>query len=203
MKLADVKALFRGLLNRDDLEEGQDETFLALGLGRIQRELRAPLMERVHYADAVDQPMETLPLPADYLEGIEVLVNGTPLSRESYRGLMQMGTVNGSMPSLYARYRNTLYFRGAIPPGMRVEILYYGEFTPLVDDEADNELTLAAPELLVYAALCWAGDHFRMDQKMDWEARYQAILQSVHEQARADDFSGSLAISPAYHDPGY
>ncbi len=204
MNLGQVRARFMALLNRDDLEDAQADEFLSLALGRIQRELRAPMQERVHYVDVEGQYLETLQLPVDYLEGIEVLVNGTPLRRESLRGLMQRATALGSTPCLYARYRNSLYFRGAVPPGMRVEVLYYGEFTPLADDEADNELTLSAPELLIYAALSYAGDHFQHDLRAEWEGRYVSLLQALQEQVRADEFAGgSMAVNPAYADPGF
>jgi len=204
MNLGQVRTRFQTLLNRDDCDGDQADEFLSLALGRIQRELRAPMMERVHYVDVSGEYLETLQLPVDYLEGIEVLVNGTPLRRESFRGLMQRATALGNSPCLYARYRNSLYFRGSIPPGMRVEVLYYGEFTALSDDAADNELTLSAPELLIYAALSYAGDHFQHDLRAEWEGRYVSLLTALQEQVRADEFAGgSMAINPAYSDPGF
>jgi hypothetical protein len=203
MNLGQVRDRFIALLNRDDLDTPQADEFLSLGLGRIQRELRAPLMERVHYVDVVGEYLETMQLPPDYLEGIDVLVNGTPLDRDSFRGLMKRATALGMQPAYYARYRNTLYLRGAVPPGMRVELLYYGEFTPLQTDADDNELTLSAPDLLIYAALSYAGDHFQHDSRAEWEARYVSLLAALREQARADEFSGNMAIQPAYYDPGF
>lgn len=199
MTLAEIRTRLLALCNRTDCTPALADIFLSQGMGRIQRELRAPIMERVMVVTAnADEPIEMISLPKDYMEMIEVLCDGQPLTRSgSYRALMRQN-VNAA-PCNYARFGNTLYLRGAAPGGSKVELLYYGSFSPLVADTDHNEATDSIPDLLVYAALTFAGDHFSHDNGAAWVARYQELLMGTQGQAIDDEFSGGpLAISPAY-----
>lgn len=199
MPLAQVRTDFLSLLNRDDCTTEDADKFLRLGLGRIQRELRAPPLERVYYVDTT-APLDMLVLPADFIEAIDLFVDSVPLTRMTYRLLTRYSTVDA--PRYYARFRNALFLRGAAPAGSRVELLYYGEATPLANDAADNEITTACPDLWVYAALSYAAPHFKLDDAPAYEERYLQVLAQINAQAQADDFSGLQAIQPLYTDPG-
>ncbi len=201
MSLDQVRSDFRALLNRDDCTADDADKFLRLGLGRIQRELRVPALERVYTLDATTEGFDMVLLPADFLEAIDVLVDSVPLNRMSYRLLVRESIFNA--PRSYARYRNGLFLRGSVPTGSRFELLYYGEATPLVLGTDENEITTSCPDLWVYSALGYAGDFFQIDGRADFEKRYSAIRESMNDQARADDFSGLQAIQPLYSDPGF
>lgn len=202
MNYAEVRAMFTALLNRDDCTGDQVVHFLGLATRRVHRELRTPITERVYVFDVpADGPaLDRHPLPVGFVEAIEVVVAQVPLAKESLRGLLRR---TDTQPACYARYGNLLYLRGPVPAGAALELLYYGDFTPLVEDTDTNELSTAAPDLLVYGALSFAGDHFEHDKRGEWEARYQTILASLVEQARSDEMGGGpLAVSPMYPDPG-
>ncbi|WP_458098605.1 phage adaptor protein [Roseomonas sp. WA12] len=195
MTLAEVRAMVRALLNRDDCTPDDEDRFLSLAVIRIQRDLRAPLMERVQFTDATTQSVESVNLPADFLQMIEVMQDDVALDHTSYRGLRRRAYA----PPAYARFGNVLYFHPPVPQGSRVEILYYGEFSALTGEADANELTQAAPDLLVYGALSYAGDHFEHDKRVEWEARFTSLLGSVQEQANADEFSGGpMSVQAAY-----
>src|SRR5690349_8499626 len=100
MPLDQVRSDFSSLLDRDDCSADQADHFLRLGLARLQRELRAPVLERVFYVDSTEA-FDMLPLPADYLEAIDLFVDGCALSKMTYR-LLTKQSVFGR-PLYYAR----------------------------------------------------------------------------------------------------
>jgi len=200
MNLTEMRAMMLGRLNRDDCDDATADGFLTEGTTRIQREVRAPFQERVFYVDAAETAVATMVLPADYIEGIDVLVDGKPLDRLTYRVLMRK---HETCARYYSRFSGTLYFRGACPPGSRVELLYYAAFAALDTDESTNALLTTAPDLLLYAALSVAGDHFQHEKTSEWEARYVSVRDALMNQAVEDEMRGGpQAIQPLYFDPG-
>ena len=201
MNLGQVRAQFRQVLDRDDCSSDDADGWLALGLGRVQRELRAPYLERVFYVDVAGSAMSDLTIPVDYIGMIDVLVDGSPLKRTTYRELSRLPA--STTPEWYARYRNFLYFKGSIPVGVRLEILYYGEATPLTGDTSTNEITSVCPDLLIYAALTYAADAYKLDNGSAFEGRYMSLLAQINQQAADDEIAAmSMVVSPYAYDPG-
>lgn len=200
MTLGELRSLVRTRLNRTDCDDTLADTFIEEGVSRIQRELRAPMMERLFYIDP-EGPASSFLLPVDYLEGFEVLVGGASLRRVSFRELTRMSTAGP--PAAYARFGGQYFLRGAASVGQRIELLYYGEFTPIPDDASTNELLTSAPYLALYAALRPAGVHFQHEQSDIWEGEFQRELVTAQRQSVDDEMNGGpLAVSSLYYDPG-
>lgn len=197
MNYGQVRASFLQRLNRDDCDNALADSFLDEGMRRVLRDCRLPCQERVVWFDAETQPIETIQLPIDYIEQIELTVDNEPLQKLSYRGLSQFNI--GHRPCAYARYGNTIYLRGRAPTGSRVELLYYGSYSPLADDTSENEWTAAFPDVVSYAALSAAGDHFAHEKTGDWETRYITTRDMLQNQATQDEFSGGpMVVRPVY-----
>lgn len=201
MNLGEFRTLFLGRLNRDDCTNALADGFITEGITRIQREVRAPIMERTHDVIVGSGGAAEFTLPTNYLEGFEVLVDNVPLARRSYRQFLRE---TYSYPAIYARYGATIYVSGNVGEGATFRLLYFGAFDPLPTDGDTNTLLETSPDLLLYASLSAAGDHFQHEKVAEWEARYVATRESLQMQAIEDEMRGGpQAVSPAYSDPGY
>lgn len=205
-----VLADMQTILNRDDCSAAQAAVFLTQGVQRIQRECRLPSMERTLIIQPAGQ-MTFFPVPVDLLQPIDVLwVPGStstyagapqrPLKKCPYRDLVRMINPNANpMPAWYARNQTQIWLWGNPVSGDTVNFLYYGNFTPWANGNADNELSASAPDLMIYAGLSYAGDYFVHPLTQQWEQRYQAIRTSY--QQMGDDLDaegGPQAIQPLY-----
>jgi hypothetical protein len=79
-----------------------------------------------------------------------------------------------------------------------VTCVYYAVPTPLENNSDTNSITTACPDLLTYAALCYAGDFFTDKRLPNWENRYQAIKTDIQQMADSDELSGGATVAPAY-----
>lgn len=184
-----MKADFQNILDRDDCSDALADTFLRQGMSRIQRTCRLPSMERAQLITPQSVPMLQLPVPPDLIQVIDLLVPREAdaegrlraLKKASYRRLMEYSS--NDLPRVYARSQTLFYVRGAVPVGVTLQFLYYGNFSPFANGDADNELSASTPDLAVYSALSYAGDHFEHPSTAQWEARYQAIKAEVDQMA--------------------
>lgn len=206
MTLATVRTTFQGILNRTDCTNAQADIFLNLGLMRVQRRLRIPTMERMLTATASGSAEPSIALPNDVIELMDVIPRADgakPLERLSYRALIQRPFSEGDQPKAYARLANVLHFRPAIPDGGIVDVLYYGEFGPLNNDSDENGLTRVAPDLFIYSALVFAGDHYTHDKRQEWAQTFEGLLAEMNDMAAQEAKTGGVqAVEPMYYDPG-
>jgi len=202
MTKAELRALVLGRLNRDDCTPTDADRFIAEATDRIQREvLHFPNTERSAFVDVTTTPLSELAVPADWLETIDLLVGGRPLDQQPYRVLVTIPA--GELAVAYARFNGNFHIRGSARQGERVELLYYGKFTPTPDDGDTNELLSYAPYLAMYGALSAAGDHYQHEKTADWEGRYAHLRDTLRaEIVEATWAGGPLAVAPAYRDPG-
>lgn len=200
MTLGEFRALLLGRLNRNDCTTDLADGFILEAIERIEREVRAPFMERSLQLTAGPGGLASFPRPADYIEGFEVIANGRPLRRLAYRLFLRE---RNSAPSVYTRYGDTIRIDGALPEGGVLDFLYYGKFVWPANDGATNALLTEAHTLALYAALSTAGDHFQHEKTPEWEARYASTREGVQMQAIEDEMRGGpQAVAPIYTDPG-
>lgn len=200
MNLGEFRSLFLGRLNRDDCTTTLADGFLTEAITRVQREVRAPLMERTYELVAGPGGVSSFALPAGYIEGFEVTVDDAPLDRLSYRQLLRE---RNASPRVYARYGTQIHVDSSVAEGSTIRLLYYGAFDPLTSDAASNALLTSAHDLALYAALSAAGDHFQHEKTAEWEARYVATRDALQLQAVQDEMRGGpQMVAPMYYDPG-
>lgn len=200
MNLGEFRALFLGRLNRDDCTTDLANGFITEAITRVQREVRAPIMERVHEVIVGPGNVSTFTVPSNYIEGFEVTVDDVPLGRMSYRQLLRE---RNPAPRFYARYGPTIYVDGAVPEGATFRLFYYGAFDPLPTDADTNTLLSTSHDLALYAALSAAGDHYQHEKTAEWEARYAATRDALQLQAIEDEMRGGpQVVAPMYSDPG-
>jgi hypothetical protein len=198
MNYAQVKSQFQGILNRRDITPSQVETFMGLGTQRIQRELRVPAMEVKVYTLTDGTPNITI--PGDLLELIS-LTHVTAYRADKLvkvdieRGLrasMQVGD-----PTVFYRDAGNFVIGPCPAAGEKIHVNYYIDASDLVADIDRNWLTDATPDLLIYAALTYAGDFFLDERLQRFENRYVQIAQSLQAMGNQDDLVNS-SISPQW-----
>lgn len=209
MALQDMINTFQSILNRDDCSATQAQAFVLQGIGRVQRECRLPSMERQQVITPTG-PVKWITVPSDLIEIIDVIVpdpQGVPkaLRKTSYRELIRVDPTD--QPWCYARFQAQIFLAGtlqgpnpAVSWAPTINLLYYGQFTPFTSLTAENELSMSAPDLAVYAGLVYAASVYRNDSKDDWETTYQTIRSEVQGMAIDLEMTGGPAVvSPLYH----
>lgn len=208
MAFQDMINSFQAILNRDDCSSTQAQAFLQQGIGRIQREARLPSMER-QVVVTPTTPIKWIAVPNDLLQIIDVIVpdqQGVPraLKKRTYRELLRVDPYD--LPWCYARFQAQIFIAGTVPgPSTAsntiptVTLLYYGQFTPFASLTADNELSVSAPDLAVYAGLSYAADTYQHPSKQAWEATYQQVLADVQGLAIDLEMTGGpMVVQPLY-----
>lgn len=202
MLYSDIQNNFQSILNRRDITPSQVTTFIGMAIQRIQRDLRIPAME-TQTSYVMGGLNGVVPVPGDYLEMIAITfndnVNQKKLSKTDFQTAIRLGNIPG-IPAKYYRSGGS-FLIGPYPSlvGTVCYISYYQDATSLVNPTDHNWLTDAAPDLLIYGALCMASD-FYLDERADkFEARFSSIMSSLQLQAFDDELENA-SISPAYSD---
>lgn len=196
MTLAELKAEFLAILNNRLCTPTLRDTFLNQGLLRIKRELRARTIETNDTFPVVES-YSGIPLPDDYEALIDLIVNDKQLERRDLTYVLQLAQTEG-VPLYFARQGDNWMLGPAPAEGTDVEIIYYATATLPQSDLDSNALTTEASDLVIYAALSFAGVHF-VDRRTDgWESKYVMTRESINDQAVLDDLTNST-VSPAYN----
>jgi hypothetical protein len=212
MTKGEVKAQFLDLLN-NSIVRGKPslvETFITQAILRIQRELRVPFMEKV-IEYTIPSNFMKLAIPADLLALVSLMVDTDndgiydyQLQRVDMGRVARASQETGVPPQIFARKGGDWLVGPRPGPGSKIEITYYASFTPLADDNASNTLTMVAWDAVVYGALSAACDYLDDDRFEKYEGRYVQIVNTLQEQADADELTADAAVRPALsYDDGY
>lgn len=209
MNYGDLQTNFLNLLNRRDCTTAQAQTFIQMGLQRIQRELRCPALEKIGTV-TIGSGYTGLVIPTDFLELIDIV----PLSSNGGSGKTNqqrlekcdisranMLAIDVGIPEVYARDGYQWILGPAPSIGDTIKIKYYGEFAPLVVSTDANIITVVAWDLPLYAALVQAGIFWNDKRTGGWDAQYTAIEGALQSQADQDEESGAACVQPAFAYP--
>jgi hypothetical protein len=191
-----LRKQFKLLLNRNDCSETLADTFIDQAVGRIQRTLRIPSMEKAATIIFSEALPDSFVLPNDFLDFIDIYfdeVDGGAKLERVPRGAFLGTPRTGGRPRVYIRTGAGVQVRPLPALGTQIELLYYAEVPDLITDTDSNVFSDIAPDLVIYGALSFAGDHFVDERKPSWEDTYIRIYGEIVEQARELEFSGSDA----------
>jgi hypothetical protein len=68
-------------------------------------------------------------------------------------------------------------------------------------DVDENYWTRATVDALAYGAVALAADYFEDERLAGFEASSRTALQEIQDQQLTEDFSGRMAVAPAYRYP--
>lgn len=198
MNYGDFQSLFTNWLNRSDLDQPTVQLLIDRAMARVNREARLTGMERT-YTPPADQPDGTwtnIPIPTDFIAMEYFMADDHVIDPSTLAQVLRMPNVAGR-PHGFARQGGFWQLRPRATKN--VTIIYYGQFDPLVDPTDTNILINAAPEVLLWATLSYAGDFFKMEETQTWEQRYQDELSKLQQQSQdADFFASPQGVAPAH-----
>ncbi len=193
MTKGELKAYFRGVLNRRDLTDVQAEFYIQSALTRLGRSLRTPGMEFLQEltVDADGQ----IELPIYFLEHKDAWVTGQPslnyIPIASFRRLVPYS----GTPEKYTRVADKYLLYPTPAAGSTVWLHCYIDAQPLVVEADENIFTNTAPDLLMYAACAEACAFFVDDRMSTFESLYVQRLDELILQSRETDLAGgSMAV---------
>lgn len=199
MNKGQIRAHFKALLNRSDCADALADTFIDQAISRIQRNIRIPPMERQQaYTINSAAPQESIILPADFLEIIDIYFDNTSLSRVPMRTILEMTKGNDvGSPEFFAREQGSLVLYPRPTVGT-LYLNYYGQFSDLVADTDTNDLTSIASDAVTYGALAYAADYFIDERGGLFEQKLNTFLSELQQQANDAETSGTVqAIRPS------
>jgi hypothetical protein len=199
MNKGQLRTHFKALLNRSDCGDALADTFIDQSIGRIQRTIRIPSMERQQaYSISGLTPQESIVLPSDFLEIIDIYYDNRSLSRLPIRSILEIkqGQEVGA-PRFFAREQGSLLLYPRPLSGV-VYINYYGQFEDLTVDTSTNDITSIAADAVTYGALAYASDYFLDERGGLFEQKFGTFLSEIQGQANDAETSGTVqSISPA------
>lgn len=199
MNYGELKTLFDGILKRRDITAAERDSFIQIGIARVQSELRVPALETAEQV-TIGATYTGISIPSNYLGLKELYFEGypDPLVRRPL-GEVKLGERCTGVPRIFAREGGSFRVAPAPVSGDKFRVNYYRDMAPLVEASDTNIISIISPQLIVYAALASVtGDRFTDKRTPAWEARYQQILDSLHNQAALDELSGGASVAPAF-----
>jgi len=189
---AELKTSIADWLNRDDLTSAIPD-FISLAEANMDRSIRHWRMEKRVTANVSGQYTG---LVGDYLEGIRFsIASGDRLELLSQGEMQQRRTAyddTTGKPQYYAISDGQLELYPTPDGTYAVEMLYYGQITPLSDSNTTNWLLTHHPDAYLYGSLLHAAPYLGEDQRAGtWGSLYQGALDAINKESSNAKFGGS------------
>ena len=193
MKKGAIRTRFKELLNRNDCTDALADTFIEQSIGRIQRTLRVPSMEKQQSYSLTARTAEII-VPSDMLEVIHIYHDFTVLVKIPLTEMKQRKNVGETgTPKYFSQIGENILLYPEPSTGS-VVINYYGEFDDMASDTDENALAKFASDLIIYGALVYAADNFLDVRAPDFKATFTEMRSEIQEQADQAEQSGSFQV---------
>ncbi len=195
MDYGELKTFFTELLNRNDITETQTDLFLSMGLRRTERILRTSMQRQIASYTIADPWIGYIPVPNDYLGLHYMKVNGVAIRRLSDA---QAGPTLAGYTDQFFISKGRFYFQSDLNLNDIVEVCYYREFVEATSDDQITVYTAIIPDVIVYAALVYASDHFTDIRKANFEETFKVLASEVQALSDRDELSGGQVVANPY-----
>lgn len=195
MTYGELKATFSAILNRTDPTTDEIDECFTLGLARLARELRIPASE-IHTESTIAADFEYLAVPSDLKSIIAITVNSKPLKPKPVDQFLKLDRTGSGDPSFYCRIGAKIFFDRTPSEGTAYELIYYGTIGSFADDNTETTLSLKSPDLIIAAALTYAGRMWPDERLPSWEGDYEKWRMDTQDEAYGAD--GPMQVQPAY-----
>jgi hypothetical protein len=186
MTLSELRTKLKARLNRSDCTDALADEFIDEGIKRVHRELRIHEMEKT--ATLTTDAQSRLTIPADYLEmqglwATDGTAQLTWKSRDDWLRDSETRTTNDD--PIYTRRGGYWYVAPAQAEGESFTLDYlYEPFANFASGDAAAEaLATDLYDVLLYASLSAAGNHFEDDREAKWDAQCSSRIQALNDQA--------------------
>lgn len=189
MNIGELRAYFLDVLNRTDCTVSQADTFITMGIRRVERLIRTPLQKAsMTVTVEADWPSYVF-LPFNYIGSYSATLNGEPINRIA---ASQIGSMTG-----YLVEDARLKFYPDLKEGDVFKLVYFNEFTKGDPDGTTTAFSAVLPDLMIYAALVFACDTFVDERKATFETTMASLVDEAQTMADLDEITGgSMAITP-------
>ena len=195
MNYGELKATFRSMHNRVDPTDDEVDECFTLGLARLARELRVPASE-ILTESTIPASFTRLTVPSDLKAIIAITVNAKPVTPLPVKQFLQLDRTGSGQPTYFCRMGGYIYFDRTPAEGTTYQILYYGTVGSFASDTDETTLSAKSPDLIITAALTYAGRMWPDDRLQQWEGDYEKWRMDTQDEAYASD--GPQAIQPTY-----
>lgn len=203
MNFGEIKAQVRSILSRQDVTDEQLSLWVNTGLGRLDVDLRIPPSERVFTTTVADPDGQSeFAVPSDYMEMINVEVDGVPIERigiNQLSALRAQSDPENTSPRYYTRKAGNFVFWPSAGQGTEVEFYYYGDSTKFTSDSQESAMSAAHPWLFIFSALVLACEWAQDDREDKFQAKRDRYAGEIISTAVDEQLSGGgMCIQPAY-----
>jgi len=199
MTFAELKAQFTALLNRTDITDALTTIFVNQALTRSQRDLRIPASEK-QMDTVVTVGFTGVDVPSDYISAIALVSDDKYVTYLPLASFLELDSTQAGQPLYWTRIASQLVLKPVPVADAVVSLYYYGEFTPFTTEGGSTTISIVAPDLVIYGALSYAADYYLDERAMAFEQRYQAIHQSLQDQAYDADGPGAVQPTAAFEE---
>lgn len=195
MDYGELKTFFTELLNRNDITETQTDLFISMGLRRTERILRTSMQRQTAEYIILDPWAGYIPVPNDYLGLHFIKVNGVTIRRLADT---QAGPTQAGYTDQFYIKNGKFYFQADLKLADVVEVCYYREFIEATTSASITVYSAIIPDVIVYAALVYASDHFTDIRKMNFEETFKVLVSEVQDLSDRDEMSGGQVVANPY-----
>lgn len=193
----ELRTQFTSILNRRDITTTLRDSFLQDAIRRAQRLVRTPALDR---SIQVTINTETeLSIPIDLLKLINLSTSEGRIRMVDIDTVLK--AIDGGetgVPRIAAR-RDAKWALAPIPQtGQEIRIDYTAEDDVLSAGSDESNLSITAPDLIIYGALSYACDYYQDKRVERFEQRFQQIVAEVNDASQDDELSGGAQVSAAY-----
>lgn len=207
MNFLEARTYLRSLINRTDFTDELAGQFIKQSQDRLER---WPQIQPLKYAPRpsfMDKYVEfTIPssqagvvtVPSDLLEITEMHSGDQEMTRVPIGELILIPDTQVGTPLIYTQVGGQIRMRPVPADTTAIRLRYFGTLAPLAVDTDENEWTVSCIDALVYGAAEYAADYFEDDRLDRFATKFKEALAEIQDQAINEQFSGPMAIQPAY-----
>jgi hypothetical protein len=190
MSFGKLKTHLRGIINRKDLTDALAGDFINLGIKEIERVCRVGSMEALLELSDWDGVRNSLTIPAQYLETIDIFTaDGTLrlVSKDDFFAQCPTGR-----PEVFIKTGKSWMIKPYPAPGTTVFLHYYAETLPLLTDTDENVWSQAGFSAVVYAAAALAANYFQMEDQyvLSFQSKSDSLVEAILSQDLSEKWSG-------------
>lgn len=175
-------------------------TFVQFGQARINRDVRAKVMQTKNTSITIDAEYEDV--PSDFLEVVSFYLTSTsPRKTLEFMGMDEM-TREYSVSDVPSHYcvAGTQFRFGAVPASSyTATLVYYAKPATLATttQETNSLFPSIAPDLYLYASLLEAEGYIQNDPRLPvWKEAYAAGVESLNAASKNSRHGGPMTTRP-------
>ena len=194
MTFGKLKKALKAIINRKDLTDELAGDFINRAIKDVERVVRIGGMETVLETPPFDGVSNSLLIPGDYLELIDLFMSDRQLVQKDKAAILRDHGTCG--PQVFAKVANRWLIAPAPREGDVLFLHYYREHPDLIADTDQNVWTQACFNAVLYSAANLASDFYQMEDQV--VARFGSkagdYITAIQLQDLNENWSGPMNI---------